>query len=481
MSALAAEDVRAVTGGRWLRRPPPGRVPAGIGTDTRESLRHAVFAALRGERHDGHDHLSAAAAAGAVLAIVDREPASLDGCGDMGVLLVADTRRALARLALAHRRRLVSTKVIAITGSCGKTTTKGMIDGVLSTVHAGSVAPRSFNNDVGVPLTIFAGRPHHKYLVVELGTNTPGEIASLAAIAEPDIAVLTNVGRAHLEGFGTVAAVAEEKASLLAHLRPDGVAIVNADCGELEPYARTLTSVVRFGESDDADLRLTNRGRGRRGWWFEVNGRLRFDLSLAGRHNAVNALAAVAIGRRFGLSDARISDALATVEPEPMRMEPREIGGVRVYNDAYNANPDSMIAALETFIEAAADARRRIVVLGDMLELGPEAAALHRELGRHVIDVDTRCRIDEAVLVGPLATHIAAAVRRVWPERRLRWFAEATDDAVDEIARSLRPGDAVLLKASRRLGLERVVDGLEQVASGARRKGGPLPFSVETR
>ncbi len=470
MTFFAGDNIRAVTGGRWIRRPERPVAASGVGTDTREDLAGRVFIALHGDRFDGHDHLADARDGGAVLALLDRP---VDVPAGLPALVVADTRRALAVLAAAYRRTLVATKIVAITGSCGKTTTKEMVHALLASRFPGSAAPRSFNNEIGVPLTLLAARPHEKYLVVEIGTNAPGEIAHLARLVEPDIAVITSVGRSHLEGFGTVDAVAAEKATLLASLRPGGLAVVTADAPALRPFVAPRPSLVRFGEAPDADLRLTARG-GHGGdpdrWWFEVNERVRFDLALPGRHNAANAIAAVAIGRRFGLDDKAMSAILAGLAPPPMRMVRETIpwrGGppVIVCDDAYNANPDSMMAALDTFIEVADAASRRLVVLGDMLELGAQTVPLHRELGTFLIDVDSRRPIAHAFLVGPAWAEGEAALRRVWPASRVTRAPAVDARLIDAIRRRLRPGDALLVKGSRGVGLERVVEALRQVGA----------------
>jgi len=467
MTFFACDNLRAVTSGRWLRRPADGVDLVGVGTDTRADLAGRIFVAIVGARFDGHDFLGQAAEAGAALAIVERRRPLGALPRQFGVLLVDDTRRALAQLALAYRRTLRGTKVVAVTGSCGKTTTKHMIHAVLATTHQGTAAIKSFNNDIGVPLTILNARPSDRYLVVEIGSNAPGEVSQLGNIAEPDIAVITNIGRSHLQGFGSLEGVAREKGSLLACLCAKATAILHADAPLLAPYAKPVQSVITFGESDHADLRLTDRGRCGDGYFFEVNGRVRFDLALPGAHNALNALAAVAVGRRFSVPDADISRALGSLAPAPMRMAVQTVGRVVIYNDAYNANPDSTAAALDTFIEAAGQAKRRIVVLGDMLELGDDAAPLHREIGRRLIDVDSRRSIHHAVLIGPLATHIADAVARVWPESRYTHLPALNDGAIDDIIGMLRPGDAILVKASRELRLERLVDAVHAHAGSA--------------
>ncbi len=462
MTFFAPENLRAVASGRWIQRSAVEATPSGVGIDTRADLANRIFVAIRGPRHDGHDFLREAQRQGATLFIVDRDVAPDGLPSDADVLQVADARTALTRLAAAYRRSLTGVRVVAVTGSAGKTTTKRLIHAALSTSMRGRCAEKSFNNEIGVPLTLLSATPQDKYLVVEVGANAPGEIAALARIVEPDVALITMIGRAHLEGFGSLDVIAAEKSSLLRWLRPGGLAIVNAASTVLEPHLRGVENLVTFGEGEDADLRLTDWTRTDEGRYrLEVNGRAFFELPLPGRHNALNAVAAIAAARRVGADDDAIRAGLAAVEPEPMRMEASEIGGVRMFNDAYNANPDSMGAALETFVDAAPDAKRRIVVLGEMLELGSEAEDLHRELGRAVIDTDTRAGLDLAVFVGPWMSSAAAdELRRVWPDRRVIAMSELDSGGADAIASMFQPGDAVLLKGSRGVELERIAAAL---------------------
>ena len=460
MTFFYAKNLRRTSKGRWVR---PIIAPLdvdGVGIDSRVDLAGKAFVAIHGEHHDGHDYLVEATRAGAQLLIVDREPSQETLPPDTAVLLVDDTRTALARLASAYRRTLIDTTVIAITGSTGKTTTKHLIDSVLSTTLRGTAAPKSFNNDIGLPLTILNAHVDDAYLIVEIGANQLGEVNALAAIARPDIAVITTIGRAHLEGFGSVENVAKEKASLLDHLQSNGLGILNADAPQLRNYRGQSPSIVWFGQAQDADLRLTDRGACEETWWFEVNGEDRFGLGLPGAHNAVNALAAVAVGRRLGLSNQQIDQGLAHCEPIAMRMTCHKLGDMTIYNDAYNANPDSMIAALDTFAELTIDADRRVVILGDMLELGAQAEALHAEIGRYVIDLDRRLPIAHAVLIGPLSCAAARVLTPAWGADRVTHMDELNDQTAAFAAQKVHPGDRVLLKGSRSMGLERMLDAL---------------------
>ncbi len=399
--------------------------------------------------------------AGAALLIVERKIDTNDLPDHVSVMLVDDAVRALGKLAKAYRRTLTGTKVIGITGTAGKTTTKRLIDAVLSEAMNGSAAPKSFNNHIGVPLTILGADPHDKYLIVEIGSNAPGEIAALAAITEPDIAVITMIGRGHLEKLGSIEDVAQEKAALFQALREGGLVIAHADSLSLRPFIKPLPKCITFGEAPEADLRLTDRGRDGAAWWFEMNGRMRFTTGLPGRHNAINALAAIAVARRFSLADDVIGRGLARVAPEAMRLEPQSVGGIDLYNDAYNANPESVIAALETFAELTAEAGRRFIVLGDMLELGDEAIELHREIGRFVAELDERCRIDRVFTVGELAGEIAEVLGQTWSADRLLSVESVEALTAHGALQGLRRGDAVLIKGSRGMALERLIDELE--------------------
>lgn len=445
---LTSENLANATGGTWLQRPAESAAYVGVGIDTRDDLTGCVFFAIVGANHDGHDFLQAAVDAGAKTLVVQRE--MLDLPPGAAVLLVDDTRLTLGALARGYRETLTSTTVIAITGSAGKTTTKSLLDTILSASLTGTCARKSFNNDIGVPLTILSASPIDQYLLLEVGTNAPGEIDTLAAIAKPDIAVITLIGRSHLAGLGSVEAVAREKASLLNHLQPGGRAVVHADSPYLSQYLPQ--GCITFGCDGDADLRLTDRGMSDGIWWFEINHQRRFALGLPGHHNAVNAMAAVAVAHELSLDDAAISEALAAARPSDMRFAPQQWRGMTIYNDAYNANPDSMIAALDTFAELTTSAARRVVILGDMLELGDEAVNLHMNVGRHLARLHQTCPFVHVILIGPLAAHIGCAL-----EGNVTHLPTLTQDAVAHIHSILRQGDAVLLKGSRGGQLERIL------------------------
>lgn len=492
MTFWTLEHLKAVLGGAWLARPTndaPRPDPAtadahagGASIDSRSTRPGQVFFALKGERADGHAFVPAAAAAGAFLAVIDN-PASLphrwqDALGPCAVLQVPDARAALLRAAAAYRKSLPSAKFIAVAGSNGKTTTVRLIAAVLRASLRGTASAKSFNNDLGVPLTILNAARSDQFVVCEVGTNAPGEIARLADVVRPDIAVITSIGREHLEGLGSLAGVALEEASLLASLQPSGLAVLPSGVPELEsPASKWLARVagaaaVRVGFDDHADLRVTDaRHEGLQGLRFTINDRWTYRVPLIGRHNALNAATAVAVARRLGVPDQSIEAALAQARPDAgasMRLAvsrcPFQNGHITLINDAYNANPESMLAALRTLAEAAPDAPRRIAVLGDMLELGPAAPDLHRQIGDAILASTGPAPIDAVITVGPLAMFIAERLSRKWRPSEIVPIDDRDETAILAAAKALlrlaSPGDAVLLKASRGVALERLLPHL---------------------
>lgn len=457
MSRFTTQFLNDAVRGEWQQSPATEVSFDGVSTDSREEQGGRLFLALKGENHDGHDHVAAAIERGAAGAIVDHWPVSGSNPAHVPVYRVESTRTALAELARGWRRQLSTTRFVAITGTCGKTTTKTMLHTVLSTSMRGSCAPKSFNNDIGVPLSILATSVDDAYAVLEIGTNGPGEIEPLTRLAEPDVSVITMIGRGHLEGLGTVEAVVTEKAGILRAMRPGGLAIVNGDAATLRLHLGSIQNVLRFGAEGGNDLHLTGRGvLPSGGQWFEVNGVDRFELSLPGRHNALNALAVIAVARSFGLEDSVIQQGLSRVKPGSMRLAVDIVAGVHLMNDAYNANPESMAASFETFAEVSKDADRRIVILGEMLELGDEARSLHTELGRRLLALHEHAPLTRLELIGPLMRFAyKSAVQRLGA-KLVRWHEQADAAVMKEIAGQIQSGDWVLLKGSRRVGVERI-------------------------
>ncbi|MEZ5988093.1 MAG: UDP-N-acetylmuramoyl-tripeptide--D-alanyl-D-alanine ligase [Planctomycetota bacterium] len=440
----------------------------GLGTDTRSLRDGELFVALRGERFDGHDHVPAALAAGASGLLVERLPDTLPP-GTFAVR-VADTRAALGRVAAAWRRSL-DLRVAAITGSCGKTTTKEFARQLLAPRLSMVASERSFNNDVGLPLTLLRCRPTTELALVELGTNHPGEIGGLAAIAAPDVAAITRIGRAHLEGLGDIAGVLEEKGSLLDALPAGGTAVLDRDSAHHDALAaRALAAVgaagrvLGFGLDPRADLRAEELRREPAGIRFRLRF-LRGDAEVAvpmlmprhGLHDLRNLLCALGLARALGFDPEELVDDCATLSGPPRRLEVRPgPRGSTVLDDSYNANPDSLLAALQV-LDTWPGARRRLLVLGDLLELGDAAPAIHRDLGSEVL-----CRVDALFAVGPLAACAAGA--EVEGRRPAVVLCDDGLDALEPLLAELGEDDVVLVKGSRRLALDRLVDALVAAA-----------------
>lgn len=458
--------------GNWLRMPTDMTAFLGVSIDSREELAGKLFFAIRGETHDGHDFAGAAARAGARALLVDRAIPMDTLPRQVGVLLVKNTRAALAQLAAHYRQTFSQTLVVAVTGSAGKTTTRQLIHSTLRHSMPGIASPKSFNNDIGVPLTLLAVQPSHRYVVVEVGINAIGEMKPLADIVRPDVVVITNVGESHLEGLGDVHTVAREKLELARTLRPKGVAFLHADSSALRDGLMksdfAIPEVIWFGEAAHSDVRLVWRQQtsGHRQTLSLADGSS-FPLSLAGRHNAVNALAAIAIARRLGVSDDRIAHGLEHADSMPMRLQLESLGALTILNDAYNANPQSMLAGIDTFIECTPSATRRVFVLGDMLELGDTGPMLHERLGRELAHRITSDRT-LVVAVGPLMSgSMIPSLLGAQSQVKTHVCSSMSDATARTIASMLQSGDAILIKGSRSMQLERLLEVIRCESSTA--------------
>jgi UDP-N-acetylmuramoyl-tripeptide--D-alanyl-D-alanine ligase len=424
---------------------------AGASIDTRSIEPGELFVPLAGEHMDGHAFLAEAFRRGAAAALCDRAHyGELAGREPGPLIVVADVTAALQRLAHGYRERW-SGLLIGVTGSAGKTTTKDLVALVLATAAPTLRTEGNLNNHWGVPLTLLRLRPEHRAAVVEMAMSHRGEIAALATLAIPNEAVITNAGTAHLEGLGSLEAIAEEKASLAVALRPQETAFVGADSPRLiAATASAKCRIVRYGLAKDADVRPHRiEALGERGSRVEVEGFPPLNLRLVGSHQIANALAALAVAREHKLDPAAAVQAIESYRPSGKRMEIRHARGATLIVDCYNANPDATRAALETLAEWPGHGRR-IALLGDMLELGPRAAELHRDTGAAVRDA-------ELWSVGAHAADYAAGAKRGVRTRVL----SSIDEARAELGAALAPGVTVLLKASRGAALERVLEGLE--------------------
>ena len=437
----------------------PETLLARVCTDSRQAQPGDLFIALAGERFDAHNFLFdiAKGGVGAVVAERTKLPAGFTGCP---VIAVDQTRAALGRLGAAYRRDF-DLPVIAVCGSNGKTTTKELIASVLRQKSPALWSESSFNNDVGVPLTLLRLEKSHRAAVLEAGTNHPGELAPLITMIQPRLGVLTNIGREHLEFFGTLDGVAREEGAIAELLPAGGTLFVNGDDEWSKPVIRrSRARVIRVGLRDGNDFVANKIHCDATGSTFSVDspgGRFdgQYRINLLGRHQIVNALFAIAAGARLELTPRQIEHGLAACAPAKMRLQLWTAGGVQVLDDAYNANADSMIAALLTLRELPC-AGRRVAVLGDMAELGDGSSAAHAEVGRRAAEIG----IDQLFAVGQRARDIAASARQGGLSNVVEIpEVETASQAVRNFA---RPGDAILIKASRAMRIERVGEELRK-------------------
>ena len=461
---FTAEEAQRWTAGQWEGAPPVQGF-AGVCTHSLEVRRGALFVALKGERFDAHQFVPQALDAGAAGALVLGAPennASARNAGAPGtvtdrpgLLCVADTRKALMDLAAGYRLA-VGAKIIGVTGSVGKTTVKEMAAALLATLGRTTKTQGNLNNDVGLPLSLLSMPRDAQFGVFEAGISHPGEMMPLACAMRPDVAIVTNVGPVHLEHFGEVGRIAEEKAGLLRVLAPDGIAVLDRDAEWFGYLAgQTRARVVSISATGDARADIVAHEVDEAEGAFVVRdasgGEARIRLGLPGRHHVANALLAIAAARHLGVGWGRMCDALRGVVRPPMRWEVSEREGVAIINDAYNANPVSMAKALETFAKMPCRGRR-IAALGDMLELGTEEEAAHCGIGA----LAATCGLDLVVLVGSRATRwIAAGAAGRMQKGHVHCFA-TPEEAGRFLRTFLRPGDALLLKGSRGMAMEKV-------------------------
>jgi len=488
------DEIVAATGGR-LALGKPGASVSALVTDTRTLAAGQGFLALRGEQFDGHNFLDAAVKRGASALIIDREDllaglnptlrggekgaAPVSGCLETGavpfshvakgtvpfsqerekgtapfaVVLVRNTETALADLGRAARARLTC-PVIAVTGSCGKTTVKEMIGQILGPRMRGKTPPASYNNQIGVPLTLLAAETDDQFVLCEFGTNHPGEIAHLADIGRPTVAIVTVVAEVHLEGLISLDGVAAEKRAIVEAVSPEGLAILNADDPRVAAFGpKCRGRVLTVGLHARADLRAENFAQSEAGLRFTADG-VAFEIPVLGEHQVVLALAAAAAAREVGMPPAESADALRKFHPPKMRLAIQNAGDVKILNDAYNANPRSIKAAL-SLLPIWPD-RRKVVFFGDMRELGAASRAAHEELGRVIAGAG----VAQLVCVGTESEATArAAVAAGMKTDAVATFSDS--QAAAKAANGfVRGGDVVLVKGSRLIRMEEVVEAL---------------------
>ncbi len=462
MPLWTLQEVRAALGGEVIGQPPAGF--SGVSFDSREIAGGEIFFAISGVRMDGHAFVADALRKGAGLAVVSTPTEEMRAAG--ALMVVEDTLAALQALGRAARARTAA-KVIGVTGSVGKTTTKEMLALALSTIGPTHAAKASFNNHWGVPLTLARMPRDAQFAVVEMGMNAPGEIAELTALTRPDVAVVTHVAESHIGAFDDLSGIARAKAEIFSGLRQPGVAIINADA----PHADILLQAARAagaeriittGSGEDADVRLLramdDAALGTVSVQASVLGtEASFVVGMAGEHMARNGLIVLAVAEALGLELHVVMQALRRMQPLPGRGRRQRLavpgGEVLLIDESYNANPASMRAALAVLGAIAPRGKgRRIAVLGDMLELGAQSAALHAGLAEAVMQAG----VDVLCTVGPHMRHLRQAV----PAHVRGPHADEADALLEPLQELLRPGDVVMLKASNGTGLGRVVRSL---------------------
>ena len=462
-AVFSADEITAAVEGRLVRGDGSAHA-AGVSTDTRTLEAGELFISLKGPNFDGAQFLARAVEKGAA-GVVVAKGANVPGEGAGFVVEVADTLRALGDLARAHRSRF-EIPVAGVTGSNGKTTTKEMIAALLSAGCETCKSQGNLNNLVGLPHQVFRLGDEHANAVFEMGMSEAGEIRRLAEIARPRIAVITNVGPAHIEGLGSVEAVRDAKGEILEAIPPGGVAVLSNE----DPHSRVLAEryeatggrVIRFGFSPQSDFwadEIRIAADGTRFTLHCAGGESEVRLKTLGRHNVQNALAAAACASALGVGLGEMADGLSRAVLPKMRLQAREIigrPGVRLLDDSYNANPESVAQALGSASALSGDGRF-ISVLGDMAELGPLAESAHREVGRKL----AACGVDLFMGVGPLMRFASDEARRAGMDGARMMNYDTPEQAASSLGDMLLSGDWVLVKGSRSMMMERVVEGLE--------------------
>ena len=444
MKPLSLSTLAELAGAKMVRGNGE-RVAFGVGIDSRTIKPGELFVAIRGPRHDGHDHIPSAAEKGAIGALVTREEVGKVPAG-FSVLVVPDTQAALQQMARGYRR-LLSVRVASVTGSSGKSSTKEMLAAVLGTLGSCHRTPGNLNNHLGVPLTLLGIGEQDRWAVVEIAMNAPGEIGPLAELAGPEVGLVTNIGWAHIEGMGSKEATAREKGALYRALPSTGLAISNADDPmEKKTLEGCQARVVRVGCAEKVDYRLgavRSDGANTRFSFEGPKGRAEVCLPVPGPHMAMNAAMALAAGLELGAEPKAAVQALNQIQLPGGRVKLEKLGRGWLLDDSYNANPDSLAAAVAT-LESLPGEGRAVALLGAMAELGSFSPMLHEESGKMI----ARSRTGLCFAVGNEAKTLIEAARQVRRGEWARWFA-SRDELVAAYRREAKPDDRILVKGSR--------------------------------
>ncbi|MCM3171113.1 UDP-N-acetylmuramoyl-tripeptide--D-alanyl-D-alanine ligase [Paenibacillus sp. MER 99-2] len=433
----------------------------GVFTDSRKRAVGSLFIPLVGERFDGHEFVQTCLETGAAAALWQKDHGAAP---DGAIILVDDTLLALQALASAYLNESRAS-VVGITGSNGKTTTKDIVDAVLSTTYKVHKTQGNFNNHIGLPLTVLSMNEDTEIIILEMGMSGRGEIEVLSKIAQPDVAIITNIGESHLLQLGSRLEIARAKAEIAAGMKPSGVLIYNGDEPLIDQVLAEPSTIqpndmqrVTFGLQTDNDDYPTGIMNAPSGVVFtsKQSGEAAYALPLLGTHNVVNCLAALAVARHFGVKSEQVADGLSRLKLTGMRIEVlQSSSGLTILNDAYNASPTSMKAAVDV-LESLRGYRFKVAVLGDMLELGPQEEELHYGIGSYV----TPDKMDMVLTYGSLAASIAEGARQHMPAEAVLAF-EDKEELTRYLMEKLQPRDVVLFKASRGMKLEDVVEALK--------------------
>ncbi|MFC1667180.1 UDP-N-acetylmuramoyl-tripeptide--D-alanyl-D-alanine ligase [Candidatus Omnitrophota bacterium] len=428
----------------------------GISTDTRRLKAGELFLAIKGERFDGHNFILDAVSKGAGGVLIQ------DGCitnsnfkiPDISLTCVPNSIKALGDISRFHRSRF-DIPIIGITGSNGKTTTKEMVAAILSKKFNILKNFGTENNHIGVPLTLMCLNSKHKIAVLEMGTNHLGEIRRLSEIARPSIAVITNIGPSHLEHFKDVETVLKAKSEILQYMDKDSKLVLNAD-DSLLASLKTDLKLVKFGLNKKFDFYAEDVKLEPDGINFKLNGKWDIGLTVVGRHNVYNALGAIAASWDFGISPDEIKEALKEFRMPNMRMEVKRVGEIKIINDSYNSNPLSMKQAIEALRDVTTKGRK-VLIAGDMLELGNLSGRFHHLVGRQAAESG----VDLIVAVGKLAEHVAKGAQEAGMSQKKIKLCNLTKEACETVAGLIKKGDTILVKGSRAMKMEQIVEGLE--------------------
>jgi len=452
---MRVSEIIKVTKGKLLSGSPKTEIdPSRISTDSRTIKRGDFFVALKGPKFDGNEFVREVLKKGAIGAIITHN-AQRTTHNDKVIIRVSDTTKSLQDIAAYHRSKF-QTPVICVTGSNGKTTVKDMIWHILSAKYNVLRNEGTKNNHIGVPQTLLQLKKSHDICVLELGTNHEGEIRSLARIARPNAAVITNIGPAHLEFLGDLEGIFREKSSILNYLdKKGGLLVLNGDDEFLSRIKKNGFNVIRYGFGEACDLKaeaLPSKGKG---LLFVLNNRMIFSLAALGIHNIYNSMAAIAVGLSFGLEHRLIRKALSGYKPAGMRLALENIRGIDIVNDSYNSNPLSMMKALEVVKDYPA--RAKWIVSGDMLELGNESERFHRMIGEFI----AKAGIEGLMTFGEFSRHTLSQARALGMTPSRLWHCSTHDEIAQLLKKVVKRGDVVLVKGSRGMQMEKVLEKLK--------------------